>query len=291
MTAKTRADLVGEVARRFGMYRRSTATGGSTTTLADTAKLYEPNDYWIGHHLYIVTDAGGLHAAPEAEERPVTDFVQSTATLTVGPAFTAAPVSGDTYELLPAKREDVIAAVNAGIRAAGETWLTQVVDTTTVTLADDDYEYNLPAGLVRVLAVWVRDASDEAWRQVPGRNWHVAGTAGAPQVLYFDSLDGVDSGQDLRLDYLARLSELSADSSSLGIGEPAEREAVEFVTSWALYWLHDMAASRAPESAGYRAHLTQAQYYVEIAERFRTRAARWQPAGTVHGARWAKARG
>jgi len=290
MTAKTRADLVGEVARRFGMYRRSTATGGSTTTLIDTAKLYEPNDYWIGHHLYIVTDVGGLHAAPEAEERPVTDFVQSTATLTVDPAFTAPVGSGDTYELLPAKREDVIAAVNAGIRAAGETWPVQTVDTTTITLAADDYEYNLPAGLVRLLGVWVQGDTDEAWQQVPGRNWHVAGTAGA-QVLYFDSLDGVDDGDDCRLDYLARLSELSADSSNLGIGEPAEREAVEFVTTWALYWLHDMAASRAPESAGYRAHLTQAQYYMEIAERFRARAARWQPAGTVRGARWARARG
>lgn len=290
MTAKTRADLVGEVARRFGMYRRSTATGGSTTTLIDTAKLYEPNDYWIGHHLYIVTDVGGLHAAPEAEERPVTDFVQSSATLTVDPAFTAAPASGDTYELLPAKREDVIAAVNAAVRAAGETWLVQKVDTSTITLATDDYDHTLPTDLVRLLAVKIRADTDEAWVDIPGRNWHVAGTGGA-QSLYFDSLEGIDSGDDCQLIYLARMSELSADSTALGMGEPAEREAVEFVTSWALYWLHDMAASRAPESAGYRAHLTQAQYYMDIAERFRARAARWQPAGTVHGARWAKARG
>jgi len=89
----------------------------------NTTALFEPDDFYIGHYAYIVTDAGGLGAAPQAEERPVTDYDQGTGTLTVSPAFSAAVGSGDTYELLALKRADITAAINAAIRQAGETWL------------------------------------------------------------------------------------------------------------------------------------------------------------------------
>jgi len=168
MSAKTRADLIEVLADRYGEYRQGTATGGSTSTCVDTSGLYEANDAWIGHYLYILTDAGGASAAPEGEERPVTDFVQSTATLTVSPVFTAAVASGDTYELLPVRREVLARAINAGVRAAGDGWLVGTVDTTTVTLADDDYDYTLPTDIVRLMRVLYRDASDESYKDLPG---------------------------------------------------------------------------------------------------------------------------
>jgi len=288
MTAKTRADLVAEIARRYGHYHRSTATGGSTTTIVNTTGLYEPDDFYVGHYAYIVTDAGGAHAAPEGQERPVTDYDQSTGTLTVDPAFSAAVASGDTYELLALKRADIAAAINAAIRQAGETWLAPTVDTTTVTIADDDYDYSLPVGVVRLLGVMVRGDTDEAWRYVQGRQWSVGGTPGA-QVLYFDTLEGLEAGDLVRLDYLARPGELSADSSSFGIGEPAERELTEFVTEMAVGWLHKAAASA--RAGDFREHLTLAQMAEERAERIRAMAARWHGRGTVRTARWARARG
>jgi len=291
MAAKTRADLVGEVGRRFGHYRLSTATGGSTSTVVDTGALYEPDDYWVGHYVYVVTDAGGAGAAPEGEERPVTDYVQSTGTLTVSPVFSAGVGSGDEYELLMVPRADLEAAINAGVRSAGETWLVPKTDVTTVTIADDDYDYNLPTDLARMLSVWVRDATDVGWRPVPGKNWRVSGTPGGPQVLRLDSLAGLAADDSVLLEYLARPSELSADSSTLGLGEPAESELVEFVVNFALFWLHDQAASGAPESGAYRPHLTQAQFYLELAEKVRTRAARWHGAGTARTGRWARSRG
>lgn len=291
MAAKTRADLVEEVARRFGNYRQLTASGGSTTTVVDADGLYEPDDYWVGHYAYIVTDAGGASAAPEGEERPVTDYVRSTATLTVDPAFSAAVASGDTYELLTARRADIVAAINAGVRAAGETWLVPTVDTSTVTIAEDDYDYNLPSGLVRLLTVAVRGGTDEAYRFVGGQQWWVSGTPGGPQVLLFDTLNGLEAGDTIRLEYLARPSELSSDSTSLGLGEPAERELVEFVIHWALYWLHDQVASRDVDAPGFRGHITQAQYHQERAERMRMAASRWHGRGTVRTPRWARHRG
>lgn len=290
MAKKTRGDLVAEVARRFGFYAAGTATGGSTTTLADTGGLYAPDDYWNGHYLYIVEDAGGAGAAPEGEERPVTDYVQSTATLTVAPAFSAAVASGDTYEVLAVRRADVIAMINSAIRMAGETWLVSKVDDSTVNLADDDYDYALPTDLVRLLCVWTRAATDEPWVPVAGRTYRVAKTPGG-QELVFDTLAGLDDEDTIRLEYLARPSELATDAGTLGVGEPAEVELVEFVVAGALFLLHDQAASGAPEAAGFRAHLTQAQYWKEEMERIRGRAGRFHGRGTVRGGRWARSRG
>lgn len=285
MAEKTRADLVAEVARRFGHYASGTATGGSTTTVVDTGALYAPDDYWVGHYVYIVEDAGA-----EGEERPVTDYDQGDATLTVGPGFSAGVGSGDSYELLAAPRAEVVAAINAGIRAAGETWLKVVEDTSTLTIADDTYEYDLPVAVVRLLAVWVRDDSEEAWVAVAGRNWSVGGTPGA-RVLHLDTLKGLAADDLMRLDYLARVGELTTDAGTLGVGEPAEREMVEFVCTYALFWLHDQAASGVVEGMGFRPHLTQAQYYLENAERLRARVGRFHGAGTLRGMRWGRARG
>lgn len=288
--AKTRADLVGEVARRFGHYARATATGGSTTTIVDSA-VYEPDDYWTGHYVYIVTDAGGAGAAPEGEERPVTDYVLSSGTLTVGAAFSAAVASGDVYELLHVRRADVVAAINTAIRAAGETWMVCKTDTTTVTIVDDDYDYDLPADLARLLSIWYRSDSDVPWEPLHGGLWRVNGTPGGPQELLMETLLYTEAGDTLRLEYLARPEEMDADSDELGVGDPAEREFVDYLITWALFVLHDQAAAAAPEAAGFRPHLTQAQYYREMAEATRQRASRFHGPGTLRTERWARSRG
>ena len=290
MAEKTRAEMVEEVARRMGYYLRGTATGGSTTTVVDTAALLALDDFWVGHYVYVVEDAGGAGAAPEGEERAVTDYVQSTATLTIAPAFTAAVGAGDTFELLALRRADVIAAINAAIRASGETWLVYQVDDNTVTIADDDYDYDLPTDLARMLAVWTRDETDEPWVEVRGEMWRVAKTPGA-QELVFGTLAGLGDGDAIRLEYMARVAEMGSDAAVLGVGEPAEREMVDFVVCYALFLLHDQAASAGAGGPAYRGHLTQAQYWREEAGRVKAGAGRFGGRGTVHGKRWARSRG
>jgi hypothetical protein len=118
----------------------------------------------------------------------------------------------------------------------------------------------------------------------------VAKTPGG-QELVFDTLAGLDDEDTIRLEYLARPSELATDAGTLGVGEPAEVELVEFVVAGALFLLHDQAASGAPEAAGFRAHLTQAQYWREEMEKIKARAPRFHGRGTVRGGRWARSRG
>lgn len=90
------------LARATGFYYSGTATGGSTTTIADTSTdtfdLIDDN-ILKGKWAHIVSDAGGGTAAPEAEVRKVSSL--STTTLTVDTAYSAACATGDTYELTP----------------------------------------------------------------------------------------------------------------------------------------------------------------------------------------------
>lgn len=272
MAQKDFADLIEEVAHRFGEYRKGTVSSdSSTTTLVDQDNLYEADDYWVGHYLYMLSgDASGT-------ERPITDYDQGDGKMTVSPAFASSISSTDTYEILPLRRDQIKKAINAAIRAVGTSWPVTKKDSTTITsLASTSHEYSLPSDLVNLLNVGVRSASDEGWVSVPTQLWVVAGTY-ASQYVRFSEQFGIPHGMSVQLDYLARPSTLSSDSDTLDIGEPGEREAVDFVVNYALFWLHDMQASAEPTGAGFRPHLTQAQYYRELAESLRARASQWPP--------------
>lgn len=101
---RSRRELRELVARVFGWWRGQ-ATGGSTTTIVDNrlASRYA-DDYWIGAQAWLETKAN----APAGYASWVSDFVASTGTLTVGPAFTAAAASGDYYQLFRYRSKDDI---------------------------------------------------------------------------------------------------------------------------------------------------------------------------------------
>lgn len=283
MSVFTRADLVAEIGRRYGFYRKITATGGSVTTIISTSGLYETDDAHIGKFAYVLTDVGGASAAPEGQERPITDYVQSTATLTVDPAFTVAVANGDIIELLNVRRDSIENTINASIRTAGNAWLVLTTDDSTITIAEDDYDYTLPTDVVRLLGVYTRDATDDPWKRLV--HWRVAKTPGA-QELVFDNLDGMDAGHLIRLEYLARPSQPSTDTGTLGVGEPAEAEMVEYIIAQSLYLLHEQNASAEVNASGFRGHLTLAQYWREAAEAIKRAAVPMYPTGTAKSKRW-----
>jgi len=286
MAAVTLAGLIETVAGRFGIYKRLTATGGSTTTIVDTAGLLEVDSFWVGHWAYVLTDAGGASAAPEGEERPVTAYDQATNTLTVSPEFSAAVGAGDVVELLPEPRTRLTAAINEAIRAMGGAWPVVVEDDTSIEVAANDYDYDLPTDLVRLASVYRRKDTEEPWALVPGEMYWVAGTPGDLH-LHFRRLTGLSDGDTLLLTYHARPSELSADTDTLGLGEPAEREAVAFIEKYALAVLHREAGSR--DSGRFREHLTLATDYSREAEEMRRRAMPWGTPGRVKDARHTRA--
>jgi hypothetical protein len=288
--ATTLADLIEAVAGQLGHTRRSTATGGTTTTIVDTATLIENDDYWIGHYAFLVADAAGEGAAPEGEERAVTDFDRATATLTVDPAFTAAVGSGDTYALLPARRADVKRAINAAIEEAGETWLVPMEDESTVTVAADDYDYTLPTDVVQLQQVWVRSDTDERYRELPGRMWEVIGTYGT-QELVLSTLDGLEAGDVLQLRYLARPSALTDEDDTLEMGAPGAVGLVRYVRTMAEALAHKMLATSKATDKPFRPHYTLWQSLEQKAERIKKEARRQRMRGTVRGPRWPRARG
>lgn len=136
-----------------------TVTSGTlTTTVIDTARD-EIDDRWNNKWVYIDTDAGGV--APQGQERKITDFANSTGTMTVDIAFTAAPTTGDTYSLREAfSRAQYVVAINHAIGDGTRAFGTVSVDETTV-IKSDTLNYSLPTGCKHIYQVWVEEPDSE----------------------------------------------------------------------------------------------------------------------------------
>lgn len=96
---------------RFGATNK-TATGGSTTTLIDTANLLQNDDYWNGDSLYL------LSTVNSGTSRVIHDFVNSTKTITFQEPVTAIQ-SSDPYEIWSTLLADQVnEAINEALRDA-----------------------------------------------------------------------------------------------------------------------------------------------------------------------------
>lgn len=96
--------LIERFLRETGLGQYGTATGGAVGTIIDTTMLQSTAysaDVNPGAWVRISYDAGGAGAAPEGEIRGITStgYTPSSGTLAIAPNFTAAPVSGDKYQL------------------------------------------------------------------------------------------------------------------------------------------------------------------------------------------------
>ena len=276
---------------RFKTYRRLTATSGSTTTVLDTAGLIEPDNAFVNLYAYVLTDAGLLSAAPEGEERLITAYDRVSATLTVAPAFTVAVAVGDIVEILPERRDRLEVAINAAIGAAGERWSVVARDTTSLTVIANTYEYNLATGfstMTRFLSLWTRGSTSDPWREIPASNYRITGTPAA-EVLLFDTLDGLDAGDLLMVEYRTLPSALVADSGSLGVGVVAEAGLVRFIAEYALGWLHQAAASASPQD--FREHWSLSKRHYDEAEALRKAGGGRRRGGRVRYRKPPRARG
>lgn len=142
----TLATIRQEVSKRADEFVSGTATGGSTTTLADTAKLQNPDSYWNEAEVLFTSGTN------DGVARRVSAFVSSTSTLTVyGAALAAAVAAGHTYDLrrrFPVSDVDI--AINRAINVAGPDFREKVrVD---VTLTADTYTYAVPISANPVLS-------------------------------------------------------------------------------------------------------------------------------------------
>jgi hypothetical protein len=254
----TLADLWGEVARNLGgVYVSAAATGGSTTTIVDSANLpaIGRDDYLNNGFAAIITDAGGAHAAPEGQVRVVSDFVQTTGTLTVNVAFTAAVAAGDTFRVwtgLP--RTDLVDAVRAALVAGWPAFYSTVIDET-LTLAEDTYSYAMPSGIYHPTEVY-QSADDAGNTWLPLVDWRTRSN-GTTRTLELEPRHRYTVGQTLRVVGIGPIAMPANDYSAITV--PAEYEAVvrEFVGYYGASLAHERMMGRNSGQRDY--HLTESR--------------------------------
>lgn len=187
VSGSSRAELRAELARFFG-YVEGVATGGTTSTILDTSLFRYPDDYFVGAQVWI-EDADG--AAPEDETSYVTDFANSTGTLTLLPVLTAEVDSGDTYHIYQTVTKDDMDKAIAKACAGGEATYALAVDTTTL-----DYDLTHIMGLRNsrsILAVVVRDGDDTQAQPYMLKNWYIEDSFGQLTLHLFESPSADDA--------------------------------------------------------------------------------------------------
>lgn len=80
--------------RRTNMMATGTATAGAASSITDTARRKETDDYWKGGTLEIISGTG------VSQSRLITSSVQSTGDINVSPAFTTTPDTTSVYRLI-----------------------------------------------------------------------------------------------------------------------------------------------------------------------------------------------
>ena len=153
---RTRAQLRQSIGYNLGAVYVSSASGtGSTTTIVDNT-LRGGDDNHNGKWV-VFNDA----SASTVETSRVSDYVSSTTTLTVSPAFTNASVASDTYELWddiysPARIDDLIN--QAVIDATGQAYdPVEKLDLHTDGLTQ---RFDIPSGLSMIQNIYYRSTVD-----------------------------------------------------------------------------------------------------------------------------------
>lgn len=133
-----------------------TPDSGTSTTIVDT-ELGDPRwgDDYFNEHGYRAYIYSGTNIE---EERFVTDWVQSTHTLTLAPAFTAAIDTTSLYELHRIfTANEYLRAINLAIESLAKKYLVDIKDETTIRLTSTEdnkgntvytYEYALPTSML-----------------------------------------------------------------------------------------------------------------------------------------------
>jgi len=227
--ADTLFDIALEVCRAIGETRYGTADSvGTTTTLVDSNLGGDDGDW----------DDGLLFHIDDKEFSRITDYA-STGTVTILDAFTAATASGDQYAIADTEYEisDIIAAINQELM----TVYYPVVDTSTITIADNQSEYTLPSDCHDLRQVYYEvqdDADEHLWARYT--DWEVEKTAaGSADTLIID-YHGIGSDYVLKLIYVKRHDSLYSDSDTLDETVRMERVVPGAVVNLLLRSLMDM---------------------------------------------------
>lgn len=182
--AKTLFDITYQLARALGVAHEGKATGGSTTTIADTSDRTEADDYWNGGTAWVLYDAGGLGAAPQGEYSVIQDFANSGGVITTRDTLTAAVAVGDRYAIAGVRYP-----LHLLIQKINETFgVIEKTDTSTVTTANEQTEYSLPTDVLDLKRVYVQanldDSDDNLWEPIYDWETQKSATGTANKLVF-----------------------------------------------------------------------------------------------------------
>ena len=190
-----------------------TAGSGTSTTLVSTM-LRQADDYYNDHkyrcYIYEGTNIG--------EEREVSDWVLSTHTLTLDPAFSSAIDNTSKYELHHIFTEaELRKAINLAIESLAGKYLVDLRDETTVLVADT-YEYALPTSFLYLYRIITEKTADggvfNASDEIDPRNWDIIRSY-PPKLKLHESYYSVSAGKDLRIEGYGSQPIISADTDTI----------------------------------------------------------------------------
>ena len=270
------SDAVAEVARRAGEFLTGTATGGSTSTIADTNSpdFQAADSYW--DECVVEMTAGT--AANIGLRRRISAFVSSGAQATFYGTYPSAVASGDSYRVF---RRFTPVDYERGLNRALNTSWPDFGDTVrkTATTTKDTLQYAVPTGpdignrgLIALEYEIYTDAAQSTWpfRRLDPSEWALfesspaedtAGVMTRTVQLRFNP----ESSRDLRFIFSAPLAQIGTTTDPIHL-DPPEIEWL-YTEAAANVWRNE--SSRAP--AGQRDDaIKQAAYWAAEAQRVRT---------------------
>lgn len=205
---KTLFDCTYQLARALGSpgaFAEGVATGGSATTIIDTVERTETDDRWLNGTAWILYDAAGAGASPQGKYSLVSDFVQSTSTITLRDTVTDAVASGDRYAV--ANRRYPLHLL---IQKINETFgVIEKTDITTVTFAADQTEYSLPSDVLSLKEVYVQattdDTNDNRWEKIYDWDVEKSATGTANKIIFGRQFETNAEAKLVYLTYHAKL--------------------------------------------------------------------------------------
>ena len=194
-----------------------TFASGTSTTGVHTM-LRKGDDYYNEHHYrgYIF---GGTNIG---EEREASDWTLTSPanTLTFAPAFTAAIDVTSRYELHYIFTEDEYRrAINMAIQSLpSHKYVLDMIDTSTVTLVADIYEYTLPDGMDFIHRIITEDTADSGEfnndDEIDPRDWELI----SPRKLKLhDTRYSITAGLDLRVEGQGSQATVDDDADDIEI--------------------------------------------------------------------------
>ena len=185
-------------AELVGMTRSGkTTSAGSASTLVD-ATLMDTDDSYNG---------GTLFWTASSITRRVTDYVQSSGTITfatTSTAITPAQYAADVYYTITnTRREDIVQAVNQALRQIGA--VTKINDT--LSFVEDTQEYTLPAGVSNVTRISVANDANDPVEYYRAYSWHEY-----DGKLHIHEAVNYAIGHTIRLYYDAPPTQVNADA-------------------------------------------------------------------------------